>query len=182
MNDEIHIGSKINPEEIQGLETPVLLLIFNRPDTTRRVFEAIRKARPKRLFVAADGPRQHKPEDADRCAKARKIATDVDWECEVKTFFRDTNVGCGRGPSGGISWFFEHVDEGIILEDDCLPSPLFFRFCAELLERYRDDKRVMEIGGNTFMDEANRDKEYSYYFSSHNNIWGWATWKRAWAF
>jgi hypothetical protein len=183
MNNETTSGSEMtNQDDTNWLQTPVLLLIFNRPDTTKRVFEAIRKARPKKLFVAADGPRLHKPDDAHKCAEARRIATSVDWDCEVKTFFRQDNVGCGKGPSGGISWFFTHVDEGIILEDDCLPSPLFFRFCTELLERYRTDTRVMEVGGNTFIDEANRDKDYSYYFSSHNNIWGWATWRRAWAF
>ncbi len=181
MSQDMNEVASENKDAARQLDTPVLLLIFNRPDTTKRVFEAIRKERPKRLFIAADGPRPNKPDDAKRCAEAREIATAVDWDCELKTFFRDGNVGCGQGPAGGINWFFEHVDEGIILEDDCLPSPLFFRFCAELLDRYRNDTRVMEIGGNTFLDEAIRDKEYSYYFSSHNNIWGWATWKRAWA-
>jgi len=162
------------------LDTPVLLLIFNRPDTTKQVFEAIREFQPSKLFVAADGPRPNKPGEYEKCEEARRIATAVDWDCEVKTFFRDSNVGCGIGPAGGISWFFQCVEEGIILEDDCLPSPLFFRFCSELLERYRDDKRVMQIGGSNFIEESIRDKDYSYYFSNHNNTWGWATWKRAW--
>ncbi len=181
MSQDMNEVASENKDAARQLDTPVLLLIFNRPDTTKRVFEAIRKERPKRLFIAADGPRPNRPDDAKRCAEAREIVMAVDWDCELKTFFRDGNVGCGQGPAGGINWFFEHVDEGIILEDDCLPSPLFFRFCAELLDRYRNDTRVMEIGGNTFLDEAIRDKDYSYYFSSHNNIWGWATWKRAWA-
>lgn len=181
MNNDTHIRLDTGEKEIQGLDTPVLLLIFNRPQTTKRVFEAIRNARPKKLFVAADGPRSNKPGEDEKCSEARRIATNVDWECDVKTFFRDENVGCGRGPAEGISWFFDNVQEGIILEDDCLPSPLFFRFCEELLDRYRHDNRVMEIGGNTFLNEKHRDKEYSYYFSSHNNIWGWATWRRAWA-
>ena len=163
-----------------GFSTPVLLIIFNRPDTTRRVFEAIRNARPKKLFIAADGPRENKPGEMEKCLEVRKIVSVVDWECDVKTLFRDKNVGCGRGPAGAMSWFFSQVEEGIILEDDCLPSPDFFRFCASLLERYRNDTRVMQIGGINLVAPEDRDDEYSYSFSNHNYIWGWATWRRAW--
>jgi hypothetical protein len=162
------------------LATPVLFIIFNRPAQTRQVFEAIRKARPSKLYVAADGPRADRPGEFEKCAEVRKIATAVDWECEVRTLFRDKNLGCGEGPATGISWFFEHEPEGIILEDDCLPSQSFFRFCTEMLERYRDDTRVMEIGGNNLESPGNRDTEYSYWFSNHIYIWGWATWRRAW--
>ncbi len=161
-------------------EIPVLFMIFNRPETTKQVFEAIRKEKPRRLFVAADGPRHNKPGEDEKCAEVRKIATAVDWECDVKTLFREKNLGCGRAPAGGISWFFEHVEEGIILEDDCLPSHDFFLFCAELLQRYRNDNRVMEIGGNNLLQNQSENDEYSYYFSNHNMIWGWATWRRAW--
>lgn len=161
------------------LDIPVLLIVFNRPGTTKRVFEAIRKEKPRRLFVAADGPRLDMPGEAEKCAMARKYATAVDWDCELKTFFREENLGCGQGPAGAISWFFQHVEEGIILEDDCLPSHHFFMFCAELLRQYRDDSRVMEIGGTNFLDQSFHDG-YSYYFSNHNMIWGWATWRRAW--
>ena len=161
---------------------PVLLIIFNRPENTRRVFEAVREQRPRKLFVAADGPRRSHPDDTAKCLAARRFATAIDWDCELKAFFNDDNVGCGRGPANAITWFFEHVDEGIILEDDCLPSPDFFRFCNELLDRYRDDDRVMEIGG-TNLNNGNALKDpYSYFFSHHNMTWGWATWRRAWKF
>jgi len=121
--------------------SPVLFLIFNRPDTTTRVFEAIRAARPERLYVAADGPRMTREGEAERCAEARRIATAVDWPCEVKTLFRETNLGCRAAVSGAITWFFEHEEEGIILEDDCLPDPSFFPYCTELLAHYRDTGR-----------------------------------------
>lgn len=161
-------------------DVPVLLMIFNRPETTEKVFNAIKKERPKRLFVAADGPRVNKPGEVERCMEVRKIATAVDWDCEVKTLFREKNLGCGRAPAEAITWFFNNVEEGIILEDDCLPSHDFFLFCAELLERYRNDARIMEIGGNNLLGPHFKDNDYSYYFSNHNMIWGWATWRRAW--
>jgi hypothetical protein len=162
------------------LTTPVLLIIFNRPSTTQIVFEAIRKAKPTRLYIAADGPRPNKEGEVIKCEAARHVATQIDWDCEVHTLFRKENLGCGRGPATGISWFFEHETEGIILEDDCLPSPSFFQFCAELLEKYRDDSRVMEIGGNNLEKRELREKDYSYSFSNLTYIWGWATWRRAW--
>lgn len=158
----------------------VLFIVFSRPDTTRRVFEAIRKARPGRLYVAADGARRDRPGEAETCEEVRRIATNVDWPCELHTLFRDSNLGCGNGVTSAISWFFEHEEEGIILEDDCLPSHTFFQFCAELLERYRNDSRVMAIGGNNLEPETCREKEYSYTFSRLTYIWGWATWRRAW--
>lgn len=161
---------------------PVLLIIFNRASTTEIVLEEIRKAKPKKLFIAADGPRKEKPGDAEKCQAARAVVSKIDWDCEVKTLFRDENLGCGRGPAGAISWFFEHVEEGIILEDDVKPAPEFFRFCAELLEKYRDDDRVMTISGASMPNKFTKDSPYSYYFSDWDNIWGWATWKRAWKY
>ncbi len=119
--------------------TPVLFLIFNRPETTRKVMEAIRQIRPAKLYIAADGPRENRIEDIDKCRESREIASIIDWDCDVTKLFRNENWGCGKGPASAISWFFEHETEGIILEDDCLPSPSFFFFCAELLERYRYD-------------------------------------------
>jgi len=157
---------------------PVLFVIFNRPDTTALVMEAIRAVRPERLYVAADGPRERNG-DAARCEEARRIATEVDWPCELNTLFRNRNLGCGRAVSGALDWFFEHEEEGIILEDDCLPSHSFFRYCAELLERYRHDKRIMCISGNNF--QTKNVTPYSYYFSRYSHCWGWATWRRAWA-
>lgn len=162
------------------LNTPVLFIIFNRPETTQEVFNAIRKIRPLRLYVAADGPRPTVQTDIERCAQARKIIEQVDWDCEVKTQFRDKNLNCGLGPSTAMTWFFENEEEGIILEDDCLPSESFFWFCQELLEKYRHDSRVMHIGGNNFLDGLTNDSKYSYYFSRSGHIWGWATWRRAW--
>lgn len=157
----------------------ILFLVFNRPEVTRRSFEAIARAQPKRLFVAADGPRLNKEGEAERCEATRAIIKRVDWDCEVKTLFRDTNLGCKQAVSSAIDWFFEHVEEGIILEDDCLPADSFFPFCSELLEKYRDDERVMMISGDNFQDGIWRG-DASYYFSRIFHIWGWATWRRAW--
>lgn len=158
---------------------PVLFLIFNRPDLTKQVFECIREAHPAQLFIAADGPRADRPGEADLCAQTRAVVKTIDWECKVHTLFRDHNLGCKMAVSSAITWFFDHVEEGIILEDDCLPHPSFFSFCRELLERYRDDERIMAISGNNFQP-AHSTSPYSYYFSIYNHIWGWASWRRAW--
>jgi len=163
------------------LKTAVLFLIFNRPDTTKQVFEAIRQAKPPKLYVAADGPRADKPGEQEKCEQVRRIATQVDWDCEVKTFFRDKNLGCRVAVSSAIDWFFENEEEGIILEDDCLPSQSFFWFCEELLERYRGDMRIMAVSGDNFQKGPARN-EFSYYFSRFNHCWGWASWRRAWAY
>lgn len=165
---------------MEPLRTAVLMVIFNRPDTTRQVFEAVRKAKPPRLYVAADGPRPHVLSDKTKCEQTRRIIEGVDWDCEVKTLFREKNLNCGVAPSSAFTWFFQHETEGIILEDDCLPSQSFFWYCQELLERYRDDTRVMHIGGNNFLNGWLKDNDYSYYFSRSGHIWGWATWRRAW--
>lgn len=158
---------------------PILFLVFNRPKETAVVFEAIRKAKPRQLFVAADGPRANRPADADNCKAVRDIINQVDWECEVKTLFREHNMGCRNAVSEGISWFFDNVEEGIVLEDDCLPHPSFFDYCATLLAYYRDNEEVMHIGANNFQDGIKRG-EGSYYFSKIPHIWGWASWRRAW--
>lgn len=165
------------------LATPVLFLVFSRPDTTRRVFETIRRARPTRLYVAADGPRPGHPTDAVRCAETRAVVLDVDWPCEVFTLFQEVNLNCGLAPVTAMNWFFAHESEGIILEDDCVPAPDFYLFCEELLARYRNDARVMHIGGNNFGSEARPPLAAgapSYHFSTQRNSWGWATWRRAW--
>jgi cephalosporin hydroxylase/SAM-dependent methyltransferase len=161
------------------LKTPVCLMIFNRPDTTEQVFEAIRQAKPPKLLVIADGPRADRPGEAEKCAVARAIIEWVDWDCEVLRNYSDINLGCRKRVSSGLNWVFEQVEEAIILEDDCLPHPTFFRFCEELLERYRHDERIMAIAGNNF--QIGRESTgYSYYFSFYNHIWGWASWRRAW--
>ncbi len=161
------------------LQTAVLFLVFNRPDTTAQVFEAIRQAKPPRLYVAADGPREGREGEAGRVAKVREIATAVDWSCEVKTLFREENLGCKYAVSGAINWFFEQEEQGVILEDDCLPHSDFFPFCESLLARYLDDLRVTTITGQNFQKGRWRG-EGSYYFSKYNHCWGWATWRRAW--
>src|SRR5258708_10442639 len=162
------------------LQTAVLLIIFNRPETTKLVFEAIRTAKPSRLYIAADGPRKNVLSDRENCNAARKIVEHMDWDCKVETRFSDKNLNCGVAPASAFTWFFQHEEEGIILEDDCLPSQSFFWFCQELLERYRHDTRVMHVGGNNFLNGWQKDGDYSYYFSRSGYVWGWATWKRAW--
>jgi len=161
-------------------DTPILFIVFNRPDETREVFQSIRGVRPAQLFIAADGPRLRRDDDQVNCAAVKDIVSKVDWPCEVHTLFREENLGCGVAVSEAISWFFEHVDEGIILEDDCLPHPTFFPYCKTLLERYRNDVRIMSVSGNNFQNGIKRG-DGSYYFSKYPHIWGWATWKRAWS-
>ncbi|MBL8015114.1 MAG: hypothetical protein JNK26_02920 [Candidatus Doudnabacteria bacterium] len=165
--------------ETQNLLTPVLFVLFNRPEPTRKVFEVIREVKPAKLYVAVDGPRADKVGEAEKVAAVRDIVKQVDWECDVQTLFRDQNLGCKVAVSEAISWFFGQEAEGIILEDDCLPEPSFFFFCEEMLRRYRDDERVMHISGDNFQ-AGQRRGEASYYFSKYAHIWGWATWKRVW--
>ncbi|MFH1184354.1 MAG: nucleotide-diphospho-sugar transferase, partial [Chloroflexota bacterium] len=154
-------------------------LVFNRPETTGAVISSLRAVRPSALYVAADGPRPGIEGEAMRCAEARRIATSVDWECEVRTLFRDRNLGCALAVSSAVTWFFDNVTEGIILEDDCVPSRSFYRFCQELLEHYRENARVMHLAGNSYQYGRRRGSA-SYYFSRYPGIWGWASWRRAW--
>lgn len=161
------------------LKTPVAFIIFNRPDTTERVFAEIAKAKPRKLLVVGDGARTNRPGEAEKVASARAIIERVDWDCEVLTNFSDVNLGCRRRPVTGIDWVFDQVSEAIILEDDCLPHPTFFRFCEEMLERYRDDERIGMVSGDNFQFGQKRTNA-SYYFSRYNHIWGWASWRRAW--
>jgi hypothetical protein len=161
------------------MQTPVAFIIFNRPDSTSRVFEAIRQAKPPILLVIADGARSSKLGEAEKCAATRAIIDRVDWDCEVRTNYSDVNLGCGKRVSSGIDWVFQEVEEAIILEDDCLPHPTFFQFCEELLEYYRDDSRIMAISGNNFQ-RGKKHSDDSYYFSRYNHVWGWASWRRAW--
>lgn len=162
-----------------SFETPILFLIFNRPDTTIMVFEEIRKRKPKYLYVAADGPRKNKDGEVELCLQTRDIIKQVDWDCDVKTLFREQNLGCGKAVSSAITWFFENVEQGIILEDDCLPHPDFFNYCKELLDKYKDNEKVMLISGDNFQNGIKRGED-SYYFSAYPHIWGWATYRRVW--
>jgi hypothetical protein len=160
--------------------TPILFIIFNRLRTTPKAFECIRQIQPKHLYIAADGPRLDKLGEAEVCKQTRELVLSmIDWPCEVKTLFRDENWGCGKGVSEAITWFFDQVEEGIILEDDCIPDPSFFTFCEVLLDRYRDNPKIMHIGGNNFQFGQIRG-DGDYYYSAIPHIWGWATWKRAW--
>lgn len=158
---------------------PVAFIIFNRPNTTERVFAEIAKAKPPKLLVVADGPRSTRPGEEEKCAAARAIVERVDWDCEVLTNYSDINLGCKHRVSSGIDWVFQQVEEAIILEDDCLPHPTFFRFCEEMLNRYRDDERISMISGDNFQS-GRRYGDSSYYFSRYAHIWGWASWRRAW--
>jgi len=161
------------------LETPILFIIFNRQEETRRVFAKIREVRPKFLYIAADGPRPDKIDEDKQCEDTRGIICQVDWECEVSTLFHESNLGCREAVSTAISWFFDNVDAGIILEDDCVPANSFFFFCQELLDRYKNDERVMMINGNNYY--LGEEKiSHSYYFSRYTHVAGWATWRRAW--
>lgn len=161
------------------LETPVVFIIFNRPNTTKKVFQAIAQAKPRQLFVVADGPRPGRPDDIEKCIAARAVIDQIDWPCEVFTNYADTNLGCRQRVSSGLNWVFDKVEEAIILEDDCLPDQSFFRFCQELLEYYRQDTRIMVISGGNYQQGCQRGN-YSYYFSQITHIWGWASWRRAW--
>lgn len=160
------------------MNTPILLLIYNRPKYTEKVFSVIREIKPKKLFIHADGPKSEKPEDVVLCNQARDIVNNIDWDCEIKKLFRDTNLGCKLGMSRGINWFFDNVGEGIIIEDDCLPNKSFFKFCEDLLEKYRHEEKVMMISGSN--PAISVDIKTDYFFSQFYHIWGWATWKRAW--
>ena len=162
-----------------NFDTPILLLIFNRPDVTQQVFDKIREIKAKYLYVCADGPRPGREDDKINCKLTREIINQVDWDCEVKTLFRDENLGCGFSVCSGISWFFEHVDQGIVLEDDCLPENSFFLFCSELLNRYKDDESIFIISGTNMQNGISRNDE-SYFFSNYPITWGWASWRRAW--
>ncbi len=166
--------------KIDALKTPVALFVFKRPDTTRRVLDAIAKARPVRLLLVADGPRSDKPGEVEACRQVRDIVTRVDWPCEVLKNFSESNLGCGERMISGLNWVFSLVEEAIILEDDCLPDLSFFSFCQELLEKYRGDSRIAYISGDDLVTRFREPNNSSYYFSRIGGIWGWATWRSEW--
>lgn len=164
------------------LSTPVVFLVFNRPALTAQVFERIRQAKPRQLLIVADGPRVNRPGEAELCAQVRGIVEQVDWACDVQRNYADVNLGCKHRIASGLDWAFAAVEEAIILEDDCLPDPTFFQFCAEMLDRYRHDARVMGVGGANYQLGQRRgaNRADSYYFSRFCHIWGWASWRRSW--
>jgi hypothetical protein len=162
-------------------QTPILLLIFNRPDKVRELLVALEKVKPTKIYVSADGPRSHVPDDIEKCQAARELFKNLSWPCEIHTNFSAVNLGCSLGPVSGINWFFKHVEEGIILEDDCIPHSSFFGYASTLLSKYRDDTRVMHISGTSFLKTLNLPLSTPYYFSKIAHGWGWATWRRAWS-
>lgn len=168
-----------------SVKTAVLLIFFVRSDTFSKVFEAVRKARPRKLYLSQDGPRPDHPDDLEKIMEVRKIAESVDWPCTVERFYRTENLGCDPSEHASVSWAFEHEDRLITLEDDDVPSLSFFRYCDELLERYEDDKRIFMICGRNQISnledrERYYDGAYSYFYSMSDAIWGWATWKDRW--
>jgi hypothetical protein len=178
MQSQIMSDYIMNPYQDQ-LNTPILFITFRRPDTTRRVFERIKQAQPKKLYIAQNFPGSDNAEEIKKWNDVRAIIENIDWDCHVKKLYREYYLDAKTSISTAINWFFQQEEEGIILEDDCLPHPTFFRFCEELLEKYRDDERIAMISGDNFQF-GNKRTEYSYYFSRYTHIWGWASWRRAW--
>lgn len=173
-------GQSQSPAVKGGFGVPVALFNFNRPRLTQQVFEAVRQIKPRRLLLVADGPRAARPDDTRLCAEVRAIFEKIDWDCEVSQNFSDTNLGSFSRNSSGLNWVFDSVEEAIILEDDCIPSLSFFRYCEELLERYRNNPRVGVISGNNFGFPKSGHKNDSYCFSAYALTWGWASWRRVW--
>lgn len=163
----------------QSPTAPVAVMMFNRPDSTKRVIQAVLNTRPRAVYLIADGPRPDHPYDVDSCERVRQIATEPEWSCPVHTLFAPTNMGLKNRFVSGLDWLFDHEDQAIILEDDCVPDPSFFRYCTELLERYHNDERVGMISGNNFL-RGETVSDDSYFFSTDPRIWGWATWSRVW--
>lgn len=159
-------------------KTPVLFLIHKRPDLTQKVWEEIAAIKPSKIFIAADGPKNHR--DKELCEDARRITENITWECKVKRLYRDKNLGCRQAVSEAISWFFSEVEEGVILEDDCLPNKSFFMFCKEMLEYFRYEESVGHISGSNHLKSTLKNGNASFFFSKYAHIWGWASWRRVW--
>ncbi len=161
------------------MNAPVLLIIYNRSNSLRRVIQKLRDQKIEKIYIAADGPNREKEGDVEKVLQARKVLEEIDWDCKVYKLYREINIGCKQGVAEGLNWFFENEECGIILEDDCLPNESFWLFCNELLEKYKDNYNVMTISGTNSQDGVLRG-EATYYFSRYNHVWGWATWRRAW--
>jgi hypothetical protein len=161
-------------------ESAVLFIIYNRAEYAEKVFQAIRKAKPKKLYISADGPKNNNQEDLLKCENTRNVVKNIDWECEVFYRLLDYNLGCAGGISSAITWGFEKEDKLIILEDDCVPSLPFFEYCNYCLDKYKYDHRVWMISGRSHHENSEYFNDYDYIFSKHEHSWGWATWKRCW--
>ena len=160
-------------------EAPIVLIVFNRPRETSTLLEEIRKLEPKKLFIIADGPRLNRPGEAELCLEVRRIATNIDWECEVKTDFSDVNLGCKNRVVTGLDWVFTNTDKAIILEDDCIPARSFFTFANEMLNRYANNEEIGIVSGTSLLPSSDSNPA-DFYLSQYPQVWGWATWKRAW--
>lgn len=161
------------------MNIPTLLITFNRPRITQKLLDNLRLIKPEKLYVFADGPRQDNKTDEELCVQTRELIKTIDWDCDIQTFFQEKNLGCKQGVAAAINWFFENIEEGIILEDDCVPNNSFFYFCEKNLEKYRENEKIMHISGSN-LQFGEKFGEASYYFSYCPHVWGWATWKRAW--
>lgn len=159
---------------------PILLISFRRPDLTQKMLENIAQANPPKVYVSCDGPRTSKPGEKERVDEVKRVIESFSGRLELVRKYSDVNLGCARNMSSSISWFFENEEEGIILEDDCYPDQSFYPYCAELLERYRNDTRVMQISGYNYYEKAPMPRTDSYFFSYVGWQLGWATWRRAW--
>jgi len=160
--------------------TPVAVFTFNRPELTKRLLSVLSKIKPRRILVVSDGPRLDVPGDAEKCHAVRRLFDDLNWECHIERNYAESNMGSFARNSSGLNWVFENVEEAIILEDDCLPDPSFFPYCAELLEKYRFDPNIGLISGNNFLNLESKSNLPSYFFSSYATTWGWASWRRTW--
>jgi len=158
---------------------PVVLIVFNRPETVARMLERLAVLRPPRLFVVGDGPRSDRPSDGARVAAVRSQIDGIRWDCDVTTDYAAENLGCRRRVVTGLNWVFRHVEEAIILEDDCLPTESFMGYARELLDRYRDDTRIGSVCGSLSVPRIPAI-DGDYFFSRYNLFTGWATWRRAW--
>ena len=168
----------IRDTDVNCFDTPILLCVFNRPDLTRTAIETLRSVKPQRLYISADGPRLAVVSDSSACAKVREEIQTIDWPCNLKIRFSEINEGCGRSISGALEWFFDDVEEGIILEDDILPVPYFFQFAKEMLDKFRDNDKIFMVSGTNLYPQSTQG--LNYFFTSMPSAWGWATWRRAW--
>lgn len=157
-------------------KVPILVIIFNRHELVQKLFNEIKKQKPKYLYISCDGPRVDKENDIELINKSKAVFDQIDWDCEIKTLYRDKNWGAGKSISDALIWFFNQVEEGVVFEEDCFPHQDFFEYCEVLLEKYRNNSEIMFIGGNNFQKQSK--SEFSYYFSAYPHIWGWASWQR----
>ena len=161
--------------QIAKYDVAVLLIFFNRPETFRQVFDAVKKARPSKLYLYQDGARNEA--DNEKVMACRKIAEEINWECTVSKWYREKNIGCDPSGYQAQRWLFQNEEQGIVLEDDVVPNQSFFPFCLELLKKYKYDERINMICGMNNLDIIEEVPE-SYFFSEYGSIWGWASWRR----